>query len=77
MEAALKRFVFVTMALTLATALGQNVLLHENFDGEWSTLNPPPGWRIYFDVEGDTSFNDWHRAPGPSGRDRWPDKPTR
>lgn len=76
MEAALKRFVSVAMALTLATALGQNVLLREDFNGEWSTLNPPPGWRIYFDVEGDTSFNDWHKAPDTSGRNRWPDNPT-
>jgi hypothetical protein len=49
------------------------VLLSENFDGAWSTTNPPAGWTIYFD--GDTSFNDWHRAPD-SGPNPWPDNPT-
>ncbi len=52
--------------------LGQEVLLFEDFDSPWSTIEPPPGWRIVF--TGDTSSNDWHRAPEESPP--WTDNPT-
>ncbi|MDW8114032.1 MAG: CARDB domain-containing protein [candidate division WOR-3 bacterium] len=31
----------------------------QDFNSIWNTINPPPGWRVYF--TGDTSENDWHR----------------
>uniref|UniRef100_A0A7C6A9Y8 T9SS type A sorting domain-containing protein n=1 Tax=candidate division WOR-3 bacterium TaxID=2052148 RepID=A0A7C6A9Y8_UNCW3 len=34
-------------------------IFSENFNSNWSTTNPPPGWTITF--TGDTSSNDWHR----------------
>jgi hypothetical protein len=55
-------------------APAQTVLMSQDFNGSWSTTNPPPGWRIYWD-EGDTSTNDWHRAPD-LGVNPWPDNPT-
>ena len=55
-------------------APAQTVLMSQDFNSDWSTTNPPPGWRIYFD-EGDTSTNDWHRGPD-SGLNRWPGHPT-
>jgi hypothetical protein len=55
-------------------APAQTVLMSQNFNDPWSTGNPPTGWRIYCD-EGDTSANDWHRAPD-TNVNRWPDNPT-
>ena len=55
-------------------APAQSVLMSQDFNGDWSTANPPPGWRIYCD-EGDTSTNDWHRGPD-SSLNRWPGNPT-
>ncbi len=54
-------------------AAAQTVLLSESFDNPWSTAAPPPGWRIYWD--GDTTTNDWHRAPD-LGLNPWFDNPT-
>ncbi|MBM3315107.1 hypothetical protein FJY71_04595, partial [candidate division WOR-3 bacterium] len=68
------RFPVITLLLAAALAPGQTVLVRQDFDSDWSTINPPPGWTIFFDS--DTSFNDWHRAPDTSGRNRWPDNPT-
>jgi hypothetical protein len=67
------RLSVLALALT-AAAPAQTVLLSENFDGSWSTTNPPAGWTIYME-EVDTSSNDWHKArtypPDP-----WPDNAT-
>lgn len=53
--------------------LAQQIILSENFNSAWSTVNPPAGWTIEF--RGDTSANDWHRAPD-LGFNPWPDNPT-
>jgi len=50
----------------------QTTLLYEDFDSDWSTTNPPTGWRIY--RTGDTSTNDWHRKA--DSTEPWPDNPT-
>ncbi|UCG41932.1 MAG: T9SS type A sorting domain-containing protein [candidate division WOR-3 bacterium] len=50
----------------------QTTLLFQDFDGDWSTLNPPAGWRIGF--SGDTSTNDWHRRD--SSSEPWTDNNT-
>ncbi len=55
-----------------AVLSAQTTLLYENFNGDWSTINPPPGWVIEFD--GDTSTNDWHRRD--SGSAPWTDNYT-
>ncbi len=52
---------------------GQAVILSENFNGTWSTANPPAGWEIIF--TDDTSTNDWHRAPD-LGFNPWSENPT-
>ncbi|UCG41931.1 MAG: hypothetical protein JSU73_08555, partial [candidate division WOR-3 bacterium] len=63
----------VAGALLLPAVLSaQTTLLYEDFNGEWSTINPPPGWTIAFD--GDTSTNDWHRRD--SGSVPWIDNLT-
>ncbi len=36
----------------------------EDFNIPWSTVSPPPGWRITW--TGDTSTSDWHRRDGAS-----------
>ncbi len=61
------------LAIAAVSAAAQTVLLQEDFNSGWSTLNPPAGWRIVWD--GDTSSNDWHRAPD-MGRNPWPDNST-
>jgi len=55
------------------SARAQDVILAEDFNSSWSTINPPPGWQINF--TGDTSSNDWHRAPD-LGFNPWSDNPT-
>jgi hypothetical protein len=60
-------------ALVLPAVLSaQTTLLYEDFNGDWSTTNPPPGWRIYW--TGDTSTNDWHKAAANS--EPWTDNNT-
>jgi hypothetical protein len=60
--------------LTLATSgFGQTILLREDFDGQWQTALPPFGWTIAF--SGDTSTNDWYRAPLAPVH-VWQDNPT-
>jgi hypothetical protein len=39
------------------------ILFSENFDGTWSTNNPPAGWRIYHTAPPDSGRDDWHREP--------------
>ncbi|MEN3044595.1 MAG: choice-of-anchor J domain-containing protein [Candidatus Hydrothermales bacterium] len=34
-------------------------ILNENFEGTWSTINPPPGWTIIYSSPPDN--NDWHK----------------
>jgi hypothetical protein len=60
--------------LLASPTAAQTVLMSQDFNSEWSTANPPAGWRIYCD-EGDTSANDWHRGPDTTPN-RWPDNPT-
>ncbi len=57
-----------------AAAPAQDILLSENFNGSWSTVQPPAGWRIVFGPA-DTSSNDWHRAPDLE-LDPWTDNAT-
>ena len=47
-------------------------IYYENFNSNWSTVSPPPGWRIYF--TGDTSENDWHRKS--ANQAPWTQNPT-
>ncbi|MGQ9707367.1 MAG: T9SS type A sorting domain-containing protein [bacterium] len=54
-------------------ARAQDVILAEDFNRSWSTINPPPGWEITFTA--DTSANDWHRAPD-LGFHPWSDNTT-
>ncbi len=63
----------ITLALIVHPAPSQTVVLNENFNGNWSTVNPPRGWEILF--TGDTSSNDWHRAPD-LGFNPWSDNTT-
>ncbi|MBM3315146.1 hypothetical protein FJY71_04800, partial [candidate division WOR-3 bacterium] len=72
MSRTLVRSLLLLLVATLP-APGQTVLLQEDFNSGWSTVNPPAGWRVTWD--GDTSSNDWHRAPD-LGRNPWPDNPT-
>ena len=44
----------------------------QDFNSSWSTVLPPPGWRIYF--TGDTSENDWHRKS--ANQAPWTQNPT-
>ena len=65
--------VIAGIAFLLAAPMSaQTVLLSENFDGAWTTTNPPAGWQIVF--TGDTSTNDWHRQNG--GTAPWMGNPT-
>jgi hypothetical protein len=66
--------IVASLMLTLPdSARAQDVILAEDFNRSWSTINPPPGWQINF--TGDTSSNDWHRAPD-LGFNPWSDNPT-
>lgn len=60
------------LSVTVSAVQGQT-LFSENFDSPWNTLNPPAGWSILF--AGDTSTNDWHRAPD-LGFHPWTDNST-
>ncbi|MCL6465548.1 MAG: T9SS type A sorting domain-containing protein [candidate division WOR-3 bacterium] len=53
--------------------LKAQTIFHEDFNSFWNTINPPPGWSIIF--SGDTSTNDWHRAPD-LGFHPWADNAT-
>ncbi|MEO0025635.1 MAG: T9SS type A sorting domain-containing protein [candidate division WOR-3 bacterium] len=64
--------VLTLLALSLP-ASAQQTIITENFNGTWSTVNPPAGWTIEF--RGDTSSNDWHRAPD-LGFNPWSANPT-
>lgn len=66
--------VLLAGTLLVSAAAAQTVLMSQDFNSEWSTANPPAGWRIYCDP-GDTSTNDWHRGPD-TARNRWPDNIT-
>jgi hypothetical protein len=37
------------------------ILFSEDFNSNWSTNNPPTGWRIYHTAPGDSGLDDWHR----------------
>ncbi len=73
----MKRFCYLAFLIKLTAllhpALSQTIILSEDFNRNWSTVNPPPGWEILF--TGDTSTNDWHRAPD-LGFNPWPDNTT-
>jgi hypothetical protein len=47
--------------LALAASLpAQEILLFEDFDGQWNTEQPPAGWTIFF--QGAPERNDWGRV---------------
>ena len=37
------------------------ILFYEDFNSDWSTNNPPTGWRIFHTAPGDSGRDDWHR----------------
>ncbi|MBM3312970.1 T9SS type A sorting domain-containing protein [candidate division WOR-3 bacterium] len=74
MKNSLLTAIAVGWLLVMQPAPAQTVLMSQDFNGSWSTASPPTGWRIYCD-EGDTSTNDWHRAPD-LGANPWSDNPT-
>lgn len=67
-------FRYILLFATLAALLpGQTVILHENFNSVWSTINPPTGWRIHYTPPPQAS--NWHRAPD-LGINPWPANTT-
>ncbi|MDH5683003.1 MAG: T9SS type A sorting domain-containing protein [candidate division WOR-3 bacterium] len=48
------------------------VYFSQNFDGTWSTQNPPPGWEIFYTTP--TQNSDWHRKN--AGESPWSDNST-
>ncbi|MGQ9678449.1 MAG: T9SS type A sorting domain-containing protein [bacterium] len=65
---------FISTFLVLGvTPVQSQTILVEDFDSSWNTNNPPAGWSILF--TGDTSTNDWHRAPD-LGFHPWTDNST-
>jgi hypothetical protein len=45
----------------MPAALGDAVLMYQDFNGTWSTTNPPPGWTITYTGSGPDA-NDWNKA---------------
>ncbi|MGB9741889.1 MAG: T9SS type A sorting domain-containing protein [bacterium] len=68
-----RRFLLPAGLLLPLLLFAQQTILSQDFNGNWSTVNPPAGWQITFTY--DTSANDWHRAPD-LGFNPWPANPT-
>ena len=65
--------ILAVLVLGLTTATGQFVILSEDFNNPWSTINPPTGWQIHY--TGSPEASDWHRGPD-LGPHPWTQNPT-
>ena len=54
------RKLVIGLTLVVAASFG-STLLTQNFNGVWSTNNPPAGWRIFHTQPADSGVDDWHR----------------
>jgi hypothetical protein len=65
----------LVIGLTMLVAVSFGFTIYsQNFDGAWSTNNPPDSWRIFHTNPADTGMDDWHREP--ANASPWIDHPT-
>jgi hypothetical protein len=67
------RRLVIGVTLLAAASFGYT-LFTENFDGLWSTNNPPAGWQIFHTQPGDSGRDDWHRENANTAP--WVEHPT-
>ncbi len=67
------RSVFICLAFLSSTILGA-VIMSQDFNSNWTTGSPPPGWRIFHTGPAEGS-DDWHRKE--AGSSPWLSNPTR